>query len=371
MTVATVALLEAVRDVSAGNTKIPQSSFLRAGPLAIVDQGQGLVAGYTDDVSAAVSTQPPVIVFGDHTRAIKYVDFPFAMGADGVKVLQVRDGFDARYVYHFLRSAHVPNAGYSRHFKFLKELKVPRLAVDEQCRIAAILDQAAALSAKRRQMMAHLDALGQAILYDMFGDLDQAAETIRFGDVARLTGGRSIVADDASVESDYRVLKISAVTTGHFRPLETKPLPPGYTPPQTHLVRAGDLLMSRANTSDLVGAVAFVDAVAPNVALPDKIWRFEWLDESSEPLFYHALFRTPTIRRKVRRLASGTGGSMKNVSKSKLEILPLPRVPASRQSAFALRLAALNAERARLHRLLAMDDALFASLQSRAFSAEL
>lgn len=244
--------------------------------------------------------------------------------------------------------------------------------LEKQRHIAAILDHAEALRAKRRQLLARLDALPRSIFYDMFGDPDRITDRVPFGEVAGLSGGRNLVADDSNANSPYRVLKISAVTTGQFKAWESKPLPEGYVPPPAHLVREGDLLMSRANTTELVGAVAYVHEAPDNLALPDKIWRFDWRDpDRSAPVFYHALFQTMSVRRRLSRLSSGTGGSMKNVSKAKLESMPLPRVSAAQQSAFADRVDLVHARRLVMQQAAAALDELFASLQSRAFQGRL
>jgi len=161
------------------------------------------------------------------------------------------------------------------------------------------------------------------------------------------------------------------VTTGLFRPQESKPLPLDYVPPSSHLVSVGDLLMSRANTAALVGAVAYVESTPENLALPDKIWRFVWREAGSDPVFYQALFQTPSVRRRISTMASGTGGSMKNVSKAKVETLALPVVPLELQREFASRVGEINAQRAAAQRSLDSLDELFASLQSRAFSGQL
>lgn len=171
MTLQTVRFTDVVRDVSGGNAKLPQSQFQPSGSLAVVDQGQSFVAGYTDELAYQFrSDSLPVIVFGDHTKAIKYIDFPFAMGADGVKVLKPLDTCDPKYLYHYLRQAKIPDAGYSRHFKFLKELNIPLPPLPEQRRIAAILDNADALRAKRREAIAKLDQLLKSVFLEMFGD---------------------------------------------------------------------------------------------------------------------------------------------------------------------------------------------------------
>ncbi len=168
----TVPFFTAVEDQTGGNVKTLQSEYRTFGRFPIVDQGKDLVGGYTNDAARLCRSETPVIVFGDHTRALKYADFPFGLGADGVKVLAVRHGFDPKFVFHYLRSLDIPSAGYSRHFKFLKDRQVPRPPMEEQRRIAAILDQADALRAKRHEALAHLDDLIQSIFLDMFGHPD-------------------------------------------------------------------------------------------------------------------------------------------------------------------------------------------------------
>ncbi|MCE1271442.1 MAG: restriction endonuclease subunit S [Acinetobacter sp.] len=160
-----------IQDKSGGNKKLPQELFLINGQYPVVDQGKKFIAGYINDNDYLVkSTDLPVVIFGDHTKAIKFVDFPFAMGADGVKVLKPKDECDAKYLYHYLRYAKIPDAGYSRHYKFLKELEIPLPPLAEQRRIASILDQADELRQKRQQAIEKLDQLLQATFIDMFGD---------------------------------------------------------------------------------------------------------------------------------------------------------------------------------------------------------
>ena len=138
-----------------------------------------------------------------------------------------------------------------------------------------------------------------------------------------------------SRETRFRVLKVSAVTEGIFNPLMSKPVPDGYVPPDDHLVRAGDLLISRANTSRLVGATAIVEHAVPNVLLPDKIWRFVWRDDSAiEPVYMDGLFKHASVRAALSKMATGTSGSMKNISQSKLKTFPVPIPPLDLQRRF-------------------------------------
>lgn len=159
-------------DVSGGNAKLQKTDFQSTGKYPIIDQGQSIIAGYTSDASVLCNAKLPVIVFGDHTRAFKYIDFEFVMGADGTKVLQQNsvEKVEAKYVYHFLNSVKLPDKGYSRHFKYLKDVAVPLPPLPEQKRIAAILDKAEEIKRKRKESIKLADEFLKSVFVDMFGD---------------------------------------------------------------------------------------------------------------------------------------------------------------------------------------------------------
>ncbi len=108
-------------DTTAGNEKLQSSQFLEAGKIAVVDQGLSQIAGYSDDVSIAYMGRLPAIVFGDHTRIFKFIDHPFVLGADGVRVLTPKPKVNPLFAYWHCKLLNIPSAGYSRHFKYLKE----------------------------------------------------------------------------------------------------------------------------------------------------------------------------------------------------------------------------------------------------------
>ena len=90
--------VDVIADESGGNIKTPQSEFLPSGRFAVVDQGKNLISGYVDNESHLCKASLPVIVFGDHTRCFKFIDFPFCMGADGVKILRPKVEADVKYL---------------------------------------------------------------------------------------------------------------------------------------------------------------------------------------------------------------------------------------------------------------------------------
>lgn len=358
---------EAVSDASAGSRRVPQSDFRAAGALAIVDQGKSIIAGYTDDLDAAVRVDEPVIVFGDHTRAVKYVDFPFAMGADGVKVLRAKEGFDPRFVFRFLQFTPVPNVGYSRHFKLLKEIAVPKPPLDEQRRIAAILDQADALRAKHRQVLAHLDTLTQSVFRSTLADtapvLVSASEL--------MPSMRNGVSPAVAGTHEAEVLTLSAVTRGSFNPTAVKTALFAVRPPKEKRVSSADFLICRGNgNKSLVGAATFSREDRPDLVFPDTIIAGR-VDTTKVTLtFLEAAWRQRSVRRQIETAARTTNGTFK-VNQELLSKVRVPTPRMSIQREFARRSDATRAESARLERSLTALDELFASLQYRAFRGEL
>src|SRR5690606_12910002 len=124
-----------------GNRKILQSDYMTEGPLAVVDQGQALIGGYTDDPSAAAAVELPAVLFGDHTKEFKWIDLPFALGADGDKILVPSEQVDPAYLYWYARLFTFPEVGYSRHFKFLKRWLVPIPPQNRQTAFRRLHDQ--------------------------------------------------------------------------------------------------------------------------------------------------------------------------------------------------------------------------------------
>lgn len=167
-----IPFLDVIQDITSKFNKIPNKDFINEGEFAIIDQGANIVAGYTNDKSIVTDLDYPVIVFGDHTRIVKYVNYPFAIGADGVKVLSVdTEKAYPLYVFYFLRFLKIPNAGYSRHYKFLKEKKIilPK-DIDDQKRIAKILSQCETLIQKRNESIDLLDELLNSTFMEVFKD---------------------------------------------------------------------------------------------------------------------------------------------------------------------------------------------------------
>ena len=111
--------------------KTLSSEYLVSGSIPIIDQSTNFICGYTDDKAKRIVTKVPRIVFGDHTRILKLINFDFARGADGTQVLLSKEErVPQHFFYHSLLKIDLSNYGYARHFKFLKDTKTIMPSID-------------------------------------------------------------------------------------------------------------------------------------------------------------------------------------------------------------------------------------------------
>ena len=112
--------------------KLDSSNYSNLGKIAIVDQGQKRICGYINAVDGKAPWSKEAIIFGDHTEMFKYINFPFYLGADGTKLLSPKNGWNIRFLYHYLDINYHKRLGYMRHFKYLKEMSFIKPDLDRQ-----------------------------------------------------------------------------------------------------------------------------------------------------------------------------------------------------------------------------------------------
>ncbi|WP_170165322.1 restriction endonuclease subunit S [Luteococcus japonicus] len=308
--------------------------------------------------------------------------YPEAIVSPAYGVWNIRDSntVHAPYLHKFLRSPEALTYYKSKlrgstarrrslPHEIFTAMTVPLPSLDEQRRIAAILDQADALRTKRRTQLAHLDALPQAIFHEMFSHV---AAVRPLGEVLMdVQTGVSPKCEPRPAEpGEWGVLKLSAVTHGHFNPGENKAYMGDATVLQRVEVNRGDILMTRKNTPDLVGHVALVAEDCPALSIPDLIFRIRVCDEMN-PVFFSTMMMNPRIRAQVKKLAGGAASSMSNISMARLRTLRVPCPPVRAQDAFAEIIGSVTTQRQQATRALSEIETLFSSLQSRAFRGEL
>ena len=172
--------------------KIPKEEYKKKGKYIIIDQGKDKIAGFTDNEDG-IFTDVPTIIFGDHTRIIKYIDKPFFLGADGVKVLKSKiNNANYKYLYYALKAAYIPNTGYNRHFKWLKKVSINYPSFEKQKRIVKLLDNLSEVKNKKNEELKLCDTLIKARFVEMFGDPicnSKNKSTTKFINVVKLQRG--------------------------------------------------------------------------------------------------------------------------------------------------------------------------------------
>ena len=210
-----------IQDQTWWNPKIKKEDYLNSWEFPIIDQWQQFVWWYTDDKWLLCKVGLPCIIFWDHTRIFKYVDFPFAMWADWVKVLKCGNEVDTKYAYYFLKQSKLwGKQWYNRNFKYLKEVNIPLPPLATQRAIADKLDKLQSLIDLKRQAITKTDELAKSIFLEMFGKDNYKISS--FGDkntieIIDWDRGKMYPKSDDFLQDGYcRFLNTSNVRKGYF-----------------------------------------------------------------------------------------------------------------------------------------------------------
>ncbi|WIG69919.1 restriction endonuclease subunit S [Photobacterium damselae] len=168
-------LPEVYYTISPSGKKLKSSDVLEEGSYPVIDQGQGDIAGYSNDEERLINIESPIIIFGDHTRNIKYIDFSFVPGADGTKIL-CPVGIVAEFFYLQLKSYDLESRGYGRHFKILNENLFVIPPLEEQHRIVAKVDELMALCDQLEQQTEASIEAHQLLVSTLLNTLTNSAD---------------------------------------------------------------------------------------------------------------------------------------------------------------------------------------------------
>jgi len=172
--------------------KIKRSEYRTSGLLPVVDQGQKLFAGFTDEGDARIDASRSLVVFGDHTRAVKFIGQDFAPGADGIKVLRAKRDVHPGWLYATLCAAPLRNDGYSRHFLQLKEMTFLLPPLAEQKRIVDVIESVDAYVAGLESYATAARAARAALLHELLTTNTKGWKQTTLGEVAEVTMGRQL-----------------------------------------------------------------------------------------------------------------------------------------------------------------------------------
>jgi len=254
------------------------------------------------------------------------------------------------YLAYFLRSSQIVSqitaktAG-SRmpraDMDFVLNLELPLPPIDEQHRIVDILSRAEGIVRLRREAQKKAEEIIPALFLDMFGDPatnPKGWNRHALGELVNsIDSGQSPKCIDRAKQPDeWGVLRLSSLLNSKYNEEEHKTLPPDITPNRKVEVRVGDILISRKNTYELVGTCTYVESTAGQMLLPDLIFRLNISNRNFlNPIYLWGLLTSSVKREQIRTLASGSAGSMPNISKQRLKTLQIETPPIEIQNRFS------------------------------------
>jgi type I restriction enzyme S subunit len=249
-------------------------------------------------------------------------------------------------------------------------LNVPLPPLPEQRRIAEVLDRAEALRAKRRAALAQLDTLTQSIFLDLFGDPATNPKGWPVGQIGELVESASYgTSEKSGPAGQFPVLRMNNITrAGEMDLADLKFMDLPAAQHERYLVRVGDVLFNRTNSAELVGKTAIVLDPKP-MAFAGYLVRLR-VDNRNDPEYLAAFLNTAYAKKMLRGMCKSIIG-MANINATEIQKMKIPKPPLDRQRVFTRYLGAVRVLRASHRASLAKLDALFASLQHRAFRGEL
>lgn len=258
----------------------------------------------------------------------------------------------------------------------LSKIKIPLPPLPQQQKIANILDAASALKEKDKALLAKYDELTQALFLDMFGDPvrnPMGWEKVPLKNfINKLNTGVSVNSEDSSFEKGkFLILKTSCVYTGVFDPNQVKTIREDEINRAKLNPKKDSIIISRMNTSELVGKSAYINKDFKNIFLPDRLWQTEKTNFEHSVLWLSHNIGHYSFMQEISKISSGTSGSMKNISKLSFLELKTINPPLSLQNQFAARVQVIEQQKAIAQKSLEKSEELFNSLLQKAFKGEL
>jgi type I restriction enzyme, S subunit len=366
---------------------IPLKDYQAIGQYPIVDQGVRYIAGWTDEFECVYSDILPLIVFGDHTRCLKLMTFPFALGADGTKLLLPnRTILDTEFLYFSFLNLSIPNKGYNRHSKYFRELPIsfPQNK-DEQIAIAGVLRTTAeALESRRaelglerehksalqnflftrgtREESLKLTKIGEVPKSWTVGRLDDYLESLKYGTSKRC---------DASPEH-APVLRIPNVIAERIDTRDIKYAKLTIAEIERHKLEVGDILFVRTNgRREYVGRCAVYKGTPPHALFASYLIRARLRKDVLSSDYFQAYATTERGKRYLSGNASNAADGKFNINTQTIKNVVLPIPPMEEQKEIEKILLACDDKISALEREIIVFDEFFNAILSEVMSGKL
>lgn len=341
--------------------KVKSTEYHVNGLYPIISQDNNIISGYWDNINDIVNINKPVVIFGDHTRVVKYVDYNFVVGADGVIILQPIQEIISKYFYYYLKSSYIPNLGYSRHYKLLKNFEIPIPPLQTQQQIVEELDCLTSIIEKQKKQLEELDNLAQAIFYDMFGDPienEKGWKIVKFKNIGNIQGGYAFKSA-LFVNNGIPILKIGNINSGFFKGDNISYYK--YDPSLTkYEIYPNDLVISMTGT---VGKDDY-----GNICIIPSDYELYYLNQRNAKLIvndsYNSVFISYVLKdKKVKRelTKNSKGVRQANISNNDILNLNLISPPLPLQQQFASKIEAIEKQKELIKKSIKETEDLFNS----------
>jgi len=353
--------------------KIQRKDFLLQGRYPIISQEAEFINGYWDDEDDVFKALSPVILFGDHTRSLKYIDFDFVLGADGVKILQPHGFLDPKFFYYQLQSIDFPGLGYARHYRILKELQIRFPPLPEQQRIVALLDDAfaglATAKANAERNLRNAREVFESHLESVFNQRGEGWVEYALGDLIEIQNGYAFKSSEYD-DSGYFVIRIGNVQDGQISLNNPRYIRLTDQRLERFVLEEGDILISLTGN---IGRVGVIHVEHLPAVLNQRVARITVKNQTIDRNFLFRFLSSRAFREGLQE--AGHGAAQQNVSTKEIESVLLSVPSRIEQRAAVDEFNRFDEEVDRLtqiyERKLAALEELKKSLLQQAFNGEL
>jgi type I restriction enzyme, S subunit len=318
------------------HNQIPAKNIALVGRFPVVDQGQEFISGYCDDENKVIDFNLPLIIFGDHTRCFKYVDFPFVLGADGTKVIAPNKKiYDPKFYYFALLALELPSRGYNRHFKSLKAKCLPLPPLPEQQKIASILSMVQRAIEAQERIIQTTTELKKALMHKFFteglrnepqketeiGLLPESWDVVELGEM--LSTAQYGLSVKGNSEGNHPIIRMTNQVDGQIIDHNLQYVEIGESDFEKFKVQRGDILFNRTNSFDLVGRTAIFN-IAGDFVFASYLIRLRTDKTQLDPYFLNSYFNADEIQARLKSIAT-RAISQSNISATRLKGFLVPK----------------------------------------------
>ena len=327
--------------------KLKKKDIKPEGIYPVIDQGENFISGYIDNEADLFFGPLPAIIFGDHTRRIKFIDFQFAVGADGTKILHPFEFLNQRFFYYYLRSLNIESQGYSRHYRFLKAIDVPVPSLNEQRRIVAklelLLAKVEACQERLNKIPAILKRFRQSVLaaacsgrltadwknenHNGHNGHPSSWNNVKLSNFIESMRNGIYKPEKFYATEGTICLRMYNIQNGQIVWKNLKRMNLTSEEISQYALKAGDILVNRVNSRELVGKAAIIDQINEPVIFESKNIRLRTEKEMIISRYVNYCFMTRIVRDVFEDIAKQTVG-MATISQPQIAnlVLPIPKI---------------------------------------------